>query len=682
MPNQKRPITIADLYQITYIEDPRVSPGGQWIAYVNVTVNKFENRYDRNIWLAPTGGGQPVQITRSGKDSSPRWSPDGSSLAFTSRRKKKPQIYLLPIAAPGGEARPLTNMPNGATTPAWSPDGTQIAFLSQINTGERQREDRDAPETPPKDLLEKTQRQERHEHDEKKRLDPYPMPRIPYRTGTGYLGDHFSQIYLVSIAEQPNGKPAKPRRLTGADENHSPPVWLPGGQTLITTRAARPGEDDPWLMQRLIQIDVESGETTILNDDPDFSDAMPWPSPDGKWIAFRRRRINEPTHKLFRLAIIPVEGGPIRELNLEFDRELIDWKWTPDSSSLIAAGESWGDIEIYRLPIDGVQVEKLIAGTMQVQALDVGHDGGIAYVTTTPTSPPELYWQPARADTATQLTHANTDFLAEVVVQPTHEIRYTNPDGLELQGWYILPVGYEEGKTYPLAFNIHGGPHAMWGPATRTMFHEWQCHAASGYVVFYTNPRGACGYGGAFTAALQNQWGNAAFADLMAGVDAVIEKGFVDVDRMAVTGGSYGGYMTAWVTGHTDRFKAAVAQRGVYNLSSFYGTTDIPYLITHEYGTHPWQDHQRLWEHSPLAYAHQIKTPLLLIHAENDFRVSIEQAEQLYTFVRRSGGTVHMLRYPRDGHELSRSGEPEHRISRLTEMIAWFDRYCQIAEEA
>jgi dipeptidyl aminopeptidase/acylaminoacyl peptidase len=210
------------------------------------------------------------------------------------------------------------------------------------------------------------------------------------------------------------------------------------------------------------------------------------------------------------------------------------------------------------------------------------------------------------------------------------------------------------------------------------MWHEWQTHAAEGYVVFYCNPRGSDGYGDKFLRDLHSNWGHVAMQDIMAGVDAMLEKGFIDESRMAISGGSYGGYMTAWIIGKTDRFAAAVPQRGVYNLTSFYGTSDVPVLISTEFDTEPWDDFDKLWQHSPLAYAKHITTPTLIIHAENDFRVPIEQGEQLFAWIRRSTDTpVKMLRYPREGHELSRSGEPKHRISRLQEMMDWFNRYCQ-----
>jgi dipeptidyl aminopeptidase/acylaminoacyl peptidase len=217
----------------------------------------------------------------------------------------------------------------------------------------------------------------------------------------------------------------------------------------------------------------------------------------------------------------------------------------------------------------------------------------------------------------------------------------------------------------------------MWGAGMQSLWHEWQYHAAQGYIAFWCNPRGSDGYGEEFIHGLHAAWGPHATEDVLAGVDALVQKGFVDIERMAVTGGSYGGYLTAWIIAHDHRFKCAVAQRGVYNLLSFYGTSDVPLLISNEFDAHPWEDPTRLWEHSPVAHAHKIQTPLLIIHSENDFRVPIEQGEQLFGYVRKVGGVVKMVRFPREGHELTRAGEPAHRIASLTEMVKWFDAYCQ-----
>ncbi len=674
---EKRRIVAKDLYRIAYVEDVRVSPDGRWVAYVHQTVDALENGYKRNIWLAPTDGGKPIQLTRGGKDSQPRWSPDGQTLAFVSARNEKPQVYLLPIGTPGGEARALTNLPNGATNPAWSPDGKFVAFLAPMSAEERAQEDRGEKEEPPTDQFESKQRKERKEYEEKKRWDPRPLLRIPYREGTSYRDDRYTQVYLISVAEGLEEGEAKPRRLTDIDADHTAVEWMPDGQYILTARTLDPEHDEPWRLSTLYRIRLADGVIEQLTDES-HSDIHPLPSPDGRWIAYLRTPVENMAAAQALLAVIPADGGEPRDLTREFDRSLVSFEWARDGNTLVFSANSWGACEIYAVSPQGGPVERVVSGKMDIQYMDTGPDGGIAFAASTPLSPPELFWQAPGADEPIPLTSVNTKFLNEVIVQPTHELRYTAPDGQQLQGWYILPVGYEEGKTYPLAFNIHGGPHVMWGPATRSMWHEWQFHAACGYVVFYANPRGADGYGQQFRDDLHGAWGDVAFADLMTGIDALLDKGFVDKERMAVTGGSYGGYMTAWIVGHTDRFKCAVAQRGVYNLISFYGTSDVPSLISYEYDVEPWEDPQRLWEHSPLAHAHKITTPLLILASDNDFRVPIEQAEQLFAFVRRSGkAPVKMLRFPRDGHELSRSGEPEHRIVRLTEMVKWFDSYCQ-----
>jgi len=673
----KRPIAIDDLCKIVYVEDPNISPDEQWIAFVKVSIDRLDNSYRRDIWLAPTDGGEPIQLTRSGKDSQPRWSPDGRTLAFTSARADKPQIYLMPVTAPGGEPRALTSLQNGATNPVWSPDGAYLAFLSPMNAEERRRDGEGEQESPPANKFEAKQRKERKEHEEESRFDPRYIWRIPYRVGTGFLDDRYAQIFVIPVAEGVKPEDAKPRRLTDVDASYSAPQWMSDGRHIVAGRAIDPEADEPYEQSALFLIDVETAAEQQLTGS-EFASDLPLPSPDGAWIAYIRVPRQNITRHMNRLAVIPSAGGEPRDLTLEFDRAPEFLRWLPDSTGILFGAGDQGDLELYHISPQGGEVTKVVTGRMEIQGFDVGKLQGIAFGASSPASPPELYWKPLGADDYLQMTEFNSALLDEIIVQPVHELRWHSHDGLEIQGWYILPVGYEQGSHYPLVFHIHGGPHVMWGPSTRTMWHEWQLHAARGYVVFYSNPRGANGYGQAFHDGVARAWGEADFPDLMAGIDALLELDFVDREHMAVTGGSYGGFMTAWVIGHTDRFCAAVSQRGVYSLTSFYGTSDVPLLISSEFGVEPWQAHALLWEYSPLAHAHKIKTPLLLLHSENDYRVPIEQAEQLFATVRRSTDTpVTMWRYPREGHELSRSGEPEHRISRLTKMLEWIDRYCK-----
>lgn len=674
MSGEKQLITAEDLYKIIYIEDPRISPDGRWIAYVQVNVDKFENGYKRSIWLASTEDGTLRQLTRGDKDTQPRWSPDGTALAFTSARGEKPQIYILPVNAPGGEARALTAMPNGANNPAWSPDGTVIAFLAGLNAEGRAREDRGEEDPKPQDKLEGKHRKERKDFEETKRWDPRVVSRIPYRTGTSFLTDHFTQIYVMPVAEGLPREEAKPRRLTSVNADHNPPQWTPDGSYLLTARMGNPDGDEPWRWSNLYRIRVSDATQEQLTEES-FTSFAPQPSPDGQWIAFGRLPRERLSERFNRLAIMPASGGEIIDLSLPLDRNLNEFRWSPDSKGILFTAGDQGNVELYHVTLETGQIEKLIAGTLQIENFDVHPSAGIAYTSSTPTNPNELFWRASSLDTPAQLTHVNQKFLDSVIVQPTHEIRWQSAAG-EVQGWYILPPNYQEGQHYPLALNIHGGPHIMWGPSFKSQWHEWQFQAARGYVVFYCNPRGADGYGEEFQMALHAQWGPVAMQDIMSGVDAMLQKGFIDPQRLAITGGSYGGYMTAWITSHSDRFISAVANRGVYSLLGFSGTTDIASFIPTEFGIEPWEDPTYLWEHSPLAHAHKIKTPILLIHAENDYRVPISEAEQMFTYIRRTGGTVQLVRFPRDGHEMTRAGEPEHRLSNLLHTVGWFDKYC------
>lgn len=675
---EKRPITIDDLYRIAHAEDVQVSPDGQWVAFVKVTVDRMGNGYHRNIWLAPTDGGEPFQLTRGNKDMQPRFSPDGKTLAFVSSRADRPQIYLLPLTGIGGEARALTDAIFGATSPAWSPDGAHIAYLGGLNAEGRAKEDSGEKPEPPADELEAKHRKERMEHDEKMRWDPRRVWRIPYRAGTSYLSDHFQQIYVVAVDESLPEQERKPRRLTDLDGDHTPPEWAPSGEWLYTSRMVDPSADEVWYNMALYRIRVSDGEQEQLTDLEGWSSLGPLPSPDGKWLAFGQVNLERVSANNGRLSVMPAEGGKIRHLNAEFDRDFADFVWSADSTSVIFIGNSEGNGEVYTVPVQGGVVRKISGGLFIAESLDVSDEGGIAFAASTPINPGEVYWQAPGADEPLVMTDLNGEFLDEVIVQETHELRFKSPDGTEIQGWYLYPAGYKQGEKYPLAMNIHGGPHAMWGPSARTMWHEWQAHAASGYAVFYCNPRGSSGYGDAFRDGIRDAWGTNDMPDQMAGLDEMLAMGFIDEDRIALTGGSYGGFMTGWLIGHTDRFACAVPQRGVYNNASFYGTSDIPRFIKTELGYYPWENVQALWEGSPVAHAHKITTPTLIIHSENDFRVPIEQGEQFFAIIRQATDTpVEMWRYPRDGHELSRSGEPRHRVSRLEKMVGWFDKYCK-----
>ncbi|MCU0496777.1 MAG: S9 family peptidase [Anaerolineae bacterium] len=661
----KRSVELTDLYQMKWIEDPRISPDGQWVVYVRVDLDKASNGYKRNLWLVKTDGHSPaIQLTRSGKDSHPRWS--GNRLAFLSGRGEKPQIFLIATEAPGGEPRALTSHPQGVTSFTWSHDGTQIAFLAAFNP----LEDRDE-ETPPADKLEGKYRTERREEDEKKKIDPRVVRQVPYRVGTAYLSDRFSQIYVINAVDES----AKARRLTGEFANFQEPQWSPDGQYLYTARAVDPAADEPFRQSRLYRIRLEDGLAEPIQHLANYTDVQPIPSPDGKWIAYLRFPDDRASMRINRLAVIPVSGGEARDLNLTSDRQASIFRWVGDG--LVFFAEWHGSSHVYRVAPQGGDVTLLTPGVHRMDGFDVHQSGLIAYAASTPTHLPELYLQRPDQSDPVRLTTLNQPLLDQVQVQPPQHLVYQAPDGYTLEGWYFLPVGYQAGEQYPLIVNVHGGPHIMWGPSDPNMWLEWQSFAARGYAMFFCNPRGSGGYGEAHQMAVYKSWGEIPLGDILAGVDALSAKGFVDSSRVGITGGSYGGYMTTWALSQTDRFKAGVTQRGVYNLLSFFGTSDIPSFVRDEMGYLPMDNPQFLWEHSPLAHAHKIKVPVLIMHAENDFRVAISESEQLFGYLRRAGTIVEFVRYPREGHELTRTGEPEHRIDHIDRTLAWFDRYCK-----
>ncbi len=676
MPAEKRNITAADLYRMVLVEEPRIRPDGRYVAWVRQQAQEFSNDYRRDIWLSPTDGGAAIQLTRGGTDSQPRWSPDGQTLAFVSARDASAQLYLLPLGAPGGEARQLTGQMRDVNRPVWSPDGRHIAFLASVNAEERARED--GGDRPPEaaDKLAARHQQERHELEETLKHDPRVINAIPYREGTTYRDGRHAQIYLVD-AEETTGETPVPRRLTDAATDYSAPAWSADGNSLFCIRSAYPERPEPRRWTSLYRIDMATGsEQRLTGDEINCVDTAP--SSAGDMVAFLLKPASRRPERLFRLAIISAQGGVAQVLTETFDRQVDEGslRWSADGSSIIFSTASEGWRGLWRVR-PGDEPKALLTGALEVSGYDMTADGDIACVLSKPADPSSLHWLGAGTSDTRPLARPNADFLREIDVQPVHEQRFTGPDGSNLQGWLILPPDHQEGMQNPLVLHIHGGPQMMWGAAHRSLWLEWQLQAARGYAIFFCNPRGGDGYGEAFRMALHQAWGEVAQADIMAGVDHVIAGGQIDPSRLAVTGGSYGGYMTAWIVGHSDRFSAAVSHRGVYNLVSFYGVTDIPLFLSDQFDATPTQDYELLWRHSPLAYADNIQTPLLIIGSENDYRVPISDSEQLFAFIHLRGGVAELVRYPREGHEHTRSGEPHHRVDGLERSLAWFDRYCK-----
>jgi dipeptidyl aminopeptidase/acylaminoacyl peptidase len=646
---EKRHIILEDLTRIAYVDDPQFSPDGQWVAYVQQLPSAKENTYYNTIWLVNVQNPKPTQLTYSNRDTQPRWSPDGQWLVFTSARSGIAQLYLLPMFSTGGEARQITTHINGANTPTWSRDSQSIAYLGRVNAQERADEDNNTAKSATAD-------------EKKVYFDPLLINRMPYRDGTVYHDDRFAQIYVYQMDS------ATSKRITHQDAHYTQAEWSADSKKLYSTRIMQVGGDEYWRRANIFEIDAITGaESAILEGNHTLFDLSV--SPNGKHLAFNRRNSND-TISQFDFTVLDLATRKSTVLNAKLDRPVAPYRWL-NSDEMVAVVQNWGNYELHNFKLDGT-TQAIVTESQQITGIDIAKDGAFALSICTMMNPSEIFY--VKNAYKTQLTQANTALCAELKLENTQEVIFKSPYG-DIQGWYMLPPHFEEGKQYPLAIKIHGGPQYMWGRNDRFMWHEWQYIAAQGYVVFYCNPRGSDGYGNAFCHALDYNWGELAMQDMMAAVDAMTAKPFVDKDNVVVSGGSFGGFLTTWLVAHTNRFKAGVTQRGVYNLVSFHGTTDIPTFAQSQFDTFPWENQAYLWEKSPLAHAKNINTPLLIIHSENDFRAPIEQAEQLFMWLHRMGKTVNFIRFPREGHELTRSGEPTHRMRHTQETLQWWNKH-------
>ncbi len=647
-------VSAGDYHDIVQVSDPQLSPDGERVAFVR-TVPDDDEAYEATVYVVPLGGDEPRQFTvAEGVDAEPRWSPSGDRLAFVSSRgadDDRTQLWILPTD--GGEARQVTNVVGGVSDIAWSPDGTRIAFTQRVSQEDREEgRDVDVPEE--------------YEPDEP---DPRVVDRMIYRAHQRYFDGTRSHVYCLDLDTE------EIEALTEGEYDFVAPEW--GDEHTLYYAVKRGDEPDDHIRFDIDALDLPSGESETVTETTGYVD----------WIAATEDgRIAYPYTPEDRASLRQSE---IRVLNRETDEEVTPTEpldrtvlgapeWGPNDELLYVLAPDEGSYTIHRVPADASAEPTFVLGdAATIDGFSVGEDA-IAYVESDWDHRGDVFAATLGGAETSRLTRVNDEYLDGRAIAQPEEIRFESesPDGevAEIQGWVLTPPDFDPEETYPLVVEIHGGPHAMW-TTSGTMWHEFQTLAAEGYVVFWSNPRGSSGYGEDFMSAIDGEWGDVTLADVLAGADEVCAREYVDEDEQYVTGGSFGGYMTAWTVGQTDRFRAAVSQRGVYDLLSFYGSTDAFKLIEWDFGALPWEEPEFLWERSPVAYAADVETPTLLIHSERDFRTPINTAEQLYLFLRKNGVETRLVRYPREGHELSRSGEPGHVVDRIERIVRWFDGY-------
>lgn len=646
----QRPMDPRDLARIHVASDPQISPDGARVAFVVTTLSEEKDAYLSNVWVVDTAGGPPRRFTSGPKrDTTPRWSPDGRWLAFLSEReaRQKTQVYVMP--ADGGEPVKLTSFANGVSDLDWAPDSARLCLVSRVG-GWQEPED---------------------EEDKQKSKPPRRITTLKHKlNGEGFTHDRRSHLFLVDRA---GGEPVQ---LTDGDWNDVEPSWSPDGSAIAFVSARHEERDrdnvsDVWL------VPVGGGEPRRVTDSAGPV-AGPRFSPDGREIAYVGQRFRNEAGRNNRVFLAPGAGGPPRCLTEALDRNChAPLQWIDHGTALAFLVDERGNVPLYRVSRSG-QAERVVGGDRQLSAFSASADGErITFAASRPTYPSEVFVARSDGSGEHQVTDFNRNWNAEVWRSEPEHFQFERA-GFVVDAWVMRPAGYQSGRRYPTLLNVHGGPMAQYG---NVFFDEFQVYAAAGYAVVYTNPRGSQGVGEEFTRAVVGDWGGGDFLDVMTALDEAQRRfDFIDPDRLGVLGGSYGGFMTSWIIGHSDRFKAACSERAVNNLISMYGTSDIsPRFPEMQLGGSLWENFDAYWERSPMAYAPRVSTPVLIIHSENDLRCPIEQGEQYFLNLKRLGKEAEFVRFPDESHELSRSGKPRHRVERFQIILDWFQRYLQPA---
>ena len=653
------PLSPEDLYEFRFLTDAQISPDGARIAYSVKTANPKRDGYLGAIWLVSADGTTPpVQITAgTAQDSSPRWSPDGSELAFTSDRGEVPKgrkrpprnVFVLDLA--GGEARQLTRFGDDCSELVWAPDGGHLAFVVRD----------------PKDSA-----------DEEDGVRVYDRAR--YRSDEGGLSDgRRKHLWIVGV----DG--SAPRKVTDGDWDDGQPEFSPDGREIAFVSNRTERRD----LNTVADIHVASlsGETRRITDGEGSYGNPSW-SPDGTVItAYGTECAIGSSARNIHIWAFPKKGGPGRDLLEGWDRSVgssvisdmrahaqtLPPAWTGDDRILFL-GSDQGTANAYSCASAGGDVRAETVGAHQVVAWSLDRSlRRFAAIVATATDPGNLVVGEVGGPMR-KATCLNDELLGSRYIAAPERVEFTGADGWKIEGWLMKPREFDPAKKWPLVLEIHGGPHTAYG---HSFFHEFHVLAGRGYAVLFTNPRGSHAYGQRFVEACVGDWGGKDYEDLMAGVDHALALGWVDPKRLYLTGGSYGGFMTNWIIGHTDRFRAAVTQRSISNNISAFGTSDIGWHFwEHEMGdATPWSGGEKLIFHSPLTYVTSVKTPLLILHAERDLRCPIEQAEQLFTALKVLGKEAVFVRFPEDNHDLTRGGKPKHRVEHARRIADWFDAH-------
>jgi dipeptidyl aminopeptidase/acylaminoacyl peptidase len=633
----KHAIAFTDMIGMHRVAEPQISSDGKWVAYTVTTPDMDANRGASNIWIVPTAGGAEMQLTRSGHDSSPVWSPDGKTLAFLSSRSGNSQLYLLSME--GGEAHPLTKLSTGADIVKWSPDGKVLAFASSVY-----------PDCKDDDCNSK-----RDAEKEKNKVKAHVAERLLYRHWTHWNEGKRSHLFVI-----PADGSTAPRDVTlGADYDIPPDErggpgdinFSPDSKELCFTAVTDRMEAISTNADLFI-VPIAGGEAKRITTQQGF-DGNPVYSPDGRFIAYHAQLTPGYEADRWRVMLYDRQSGKRENLTEGFDRSADELAWSADSKTIFFTAENETHKPIYAMAVRaGAEPKKIIADTFNT-AISFSADGKtLAFERMSLTKPAEVFVAASDGSNVRQLSHQNDSILAALEMNPSETFWFEGAEGTKVQAMLIRPPKFDATKKYPLLVLLHGGPQTMWSNAWGYRWNP-QVFSAAGYVTLMINRRGSTGYGQKFTDEITNDWGGKAYVDVMNGVDFTLkEYSFVDEMRMAAAGGSYGGYMADWIATHNGRFKAIVSHASVYDKVAMYATEEL-WFEEHDMQGTPWTNPESYRKWAPVTYAGELgkyKTPTLVIAGERDFRVPYTQSLEFFNALQRQGVPSKLLVFPDEGH--------------------------------
>jgi dipeptidyl aminopeptidase/acylaminoacyl peptidase len=689
-------VKVTDMLKIRQVNSVTISPDGSRVVFGVTNIepdgdSKTEYKYVNRLYIAPTDGSATNrQLTREAA-SQPAWSPDGRQLVFVRPVDGKTQLFLLSFD--GGEPIQLTKFRYGASSPKWSPDGKLLLFSAGISLKDLLKDSalnprREIPKWPyEKPGFEKNSQflttgakadpdgnteeirawLETNVADKKAKV----INKIDFQEESTTSGE-LAFTHFFTVKPEPGAQPAA---ITHGFYSFNTAEFTPNGQQLILTGDIDSSQHpDRSLESEIFLTDIDGRQIKQLlgAEGKIYNNARL--SPSGKWLAFLSSAtgvVDVPV-----LGIMPLNGTAKDIITIPFDRNKAGFTWSADEQYLYFTAQSNGGAPLYRLNIATRQTEQLTDNNAGISSFDLRGDK-LVFVKTEVADPFDLYVADAAAKTPVRITNFNYDWVRNKQLSIPEKRSFVNEKGLTVEYWIMKPANYEPGKKYPAILNIHGGPTAMWGPGEASMWHEFQYYCARGYVVVYSNPRGSGGYGKEFLRANINDWGTGPASDVLTSLDKAVAEGYIDTSKLAVTGGSYAGYLVAWLIGHDQRFKAACSQRGVYDLGTFFGEGNAWRLVPNYFGGYPWEAAAKtiIERESPINYVQNIHTPYIIFHGENDLRTGVIQSETLYRSLKILGRTVEYVRHPGGTHELTRSGNNRQRIDQMLRTMEFFDRF-------